>query len=145
MNHGWHLRALMLGIGGACALGSAQANEAQGVSAAAAAPVAAEAQALRAVRDKATGRLRAPDADEAAAMAEAERASRKARGLPEVAGSQPVVVVRHASGMMSAKLGPDQLTTLRGERQADGSVRRVHADGTSHDRAPAARDNRPTE
>ncbi|MBK6471358.1 MAG: hypothetical protein IPF94_11695 [Betaproteobacteria bacterium] len=110
-----------------------------------AAPVAGEAQALRAVRDKATGRLRAPDADEAAAMDAAERASRKARGLPEVAGLQPVVVVRHASGMMSAKLGSDQLMTLRGERQADGSVRRVHADGTSHDRAPAARDNRPTE
>jgi hypothetical protein len=135
----------MLAIAGVCALNAAHAQQPQLATSVEAAPVAAEAQALRAVRDKTTGRLRAPDADEAAAMAEAERASRKARGLPEVASSQPVVVVRHASGMMSAKLGPDQLTTLRGERQADGSVRRIHADGTSHDRAPAARDNRPTE
>lgn len=103
---------------------------------------AAEAQALRAVRDRQTGKLRAPTADELKAMQTAERAERRARGEPE---SQPLVVKRHASGMLSAELGPEYMMTLQGERQPDGSVRRFHADGTTHEHAPVAHDARPTE
>lgn len=112
-----------------------------------AAPTAtvAEAQSLRVVRDKTTGKLRAPNAEEMKAMDAAERAARKARGLPVVAEPQPAVVTRHANGMLSATLGPDYLETLKGERQADGSVRRFHPDGTRHDGHPVAHDNRPTE
>lgn len=107
-----------------------------------AAPAAADAQALRVVRDKQTGKLRAPTADELKVMQAAERAERRARGVPE---SQPLVVTRHASGMLSAKLGPEYMMTLEGERQPDGSVRRFHADGTAHEHAPVAHDDRPTE
>lgn len=110
-----------------------------------ASPVPAEAQSLRVVRDKQTGKLRAPTADELKAMQAAERAERKARGLPEVTESQPLVVTRHASGMLSAKLGPEYMMTLEGERQPDGSLHRGHPDGTTHAHAPLARDNRPTE
>lgn len=151
MNHSGQLRACVLGLLGACALSAAQAHQAHPASESVTAPAAAaqadagHVQALRAVRDKATGKLRAPTADEEKAMAAAERAERKARGEPEAAASQPVVVVRHANGMLSAKLGPEHLMFLKGERMPDGSVRRFHPDGTTHDHAPAVSTKLPTE
>jgi hypothetical protein len=91
--------------------------------------------ARRAVRDKATGKLRAPTPEEFEAMsaAQPQRAARTA----------PVRVRQHPTGMRSAVLGPEYLVTLRGTRQADGSVRQSHVHG-SHEH-PVVRDNRPTE
>lgn len=145
MIHRSPLRAWMFGMAGACVLTTAQAHQTSSAQAPDAAPAGAEAQALRAVRDKATGKLRAPTADELRAMEAQERAARRARGLPEVEAPTPLVVRQHASGMRSVKLGPEHMMTLRGERQPDGSIRRFHPDGTTHDHAPVARDNRPTE
>lgn len=91
--------------------------------------------ARRAVRDKATGKLRAPTPEEFEAMRAAE---------PQTAAkTAPVQVRQHASGMRSAVLGPEYLVTLRGSRQADGSVRRSHVHG-NHEH-PVVRDTRPTE
>lgn len=77
---------------------------------------------LRVVRDKETGKLRAPTAEEAKAMAAAERAERKA------SGERPVVVRQHPGGMKSAVLPPEYLSTLKGERQPDGRLKMRHAD-----------------
>lgn len=132
------------GADAAMAAGAEAATTANPESATdAGAALAAQAPALRAVRDKATGQLRAPTADELKAMIAAERAARKARGLPEVETQAPLVVRQHVGGMRSARLGPDYLVTLKGERRADGSVRRFHEQG-----GPAhadAHDHRPTE
>jgi hypothetical protein len=103
-----------------------------------------EGQSMRVVRDKATGKLRAPTADELDAMESQERADRKARGLSEAGDPNSLKITRHANGMRSAKLGPEFLMTLRGERKADGSVRRFHPDGVEHQQ-PSANDSRPTE
>jgi hypothetical protein len=124
------------------AASAAQASEPTGTEAA---PAGSDSQALRVVRDKQTGKLRAPTADELKAMQAAERAERRARGLPESPQSQPLVVTRHADGMLSAKLGPEYMMTLKGERQPDGSMRRFHEDGTTHEPAPAAHNDLPTE
>ncbi|MGB3427250.1 MAG: hypothetical protein WBA53_03655, partial [Burkholderiaceae bacterium] len=139
--------AFAVGIVAALALGAAQAEQQQPriqeVPTSAPTAVAGDAQAVRVVRDKETGKLRAPTADELESMESQERAARKARGLPEVADPKSLKITRHANGMRSAKLGPEFLMTLRGERQSDGAVRRFHPDGTEHD--PVARALRPTE
>jgi hypothetical protein len=72
-----------------------------------------------------------------------ERAARKARGLPETAEPAPLRLQLHANGMRSAVLGADYLVTLKGERRADGSVRRFHP-LVDHEHS-VDRDNRPTE
>lgn len=142
MRQGDKAPAWMLGIAAAFTLTTAHAQspqEAQGTATTAASP-AVETQALRAVRDKTTGKLRAPTADEREAMEAAERAARQARGQSEPA---PLRIQWHANGMRSAVLGADYLMTLKGERSADGSVRRFHPQGEhGHSVAP---DNRPTE
>lgn len=135
--------AVAVGIFAAFALGAARAEEQQPQTQVAPTNAVGEAQAMRAVRDKATGKLRAPTADELEAMHASERAARKARGLPETAEPTPLRVQLHASGMRSAVLGPDFLVTLRGERRADGSVRRFHPDG-DHEHS-LDRNSRPTE
>lgn len=134
--------AWMLGIAAAFTLTAAHAQppqEAQGTETPAASP-AGESQALRAVRDKTTGKLRAPTADEREAMEATERAARQARGVTEPA---PLRIQWHANGMRSAVLGADYLITLKGERRADGSVRRFHPQG-DHEHS-VAQDSRPTE
>jgi hypothetical protein len=140
--------ALAVGIFTALALGAAQAEPqqppAQAAPTGAASTPVAEAQSVRAVRDKATGKLRAPTADEIEAMESQERTDRKARGLPETADPKSLTITRHANGMRSARLGPEFLMSLRGERRSDGSVRRFHLDGVEHDHHPV-RDVRPTE
>jgi hypothetical protein len=91
------------------------------------------AQTLRAVRDKETGKLRAPTQDELKELVDAERASRKARGQAEPSGAKtPLAVRQHASGMKSAVLGPDFLATLKAERAPDGRLIVRHADA-AHD------------
>jgi hypothetical protein len=139
--------AFAVGVLAALALGAAQAEPQQPQAQAAPTGVASapvtEAQSMRAVRDKATGKLRAPTADELETMHSDERAERKARGLPETAEPAPLRVQLHANGMRSAVLGPDFLVTLKGERRADGSVRRFHPDG-NHEHSVDL-DKRPTE
>ena len=140
--------AFAIGVFAALTLGAAHAEQQQPQTqvapTSAATTAAGEAQAMRAVRDKVTGKLRAPTADEIESMESQERAARKARGLPEVADPKALKITRHANGMRSAKLGPEFLMTLRGERRSDGSVRRFHPDGVEHHH-PATSDVRPTE
>lgn len=142
MRQGDKAPAWMLGIAAAFTLTTAHAQspqQAQGTTTTATS-AASESQALRAVRDKTTGKLRAPTADEREAMEASERATRQARGQAEPA---PLRVQWHANGMRSAVLGADYLITLKGERRADGSVRRFHPQG-DHEHS-VAQDNRPTE
>ncbi len=82
---------------------------------------------LRAVRDKKTGKLRAPNPNELREIEAAESADRAARGVSPAAASEPVVV-RHASGMLSAKLGPEYLISLHGERTKEGAIEQSHPD-----------------
>ena len=89
----------------------------------------AETQALRAVRDKESGRLRAASAQEMAEMDAAARDARVARGEPADPTPTPLVVRRHANGMRSAVLGPEHMVTLQGRRDAIGRIVQ------SHDRA----------
>lgn len=88
----------------------------------------AEVQALRAVRDKETGRLRAATAQELAEMDAAARAARVARGLPADEPTRPLVMRQHANGMRSVVLGPEHLVTLRGHRLPDGRLVHTHDD-----------------
>lgn len=125
--------AVSLGLVGAAAPLTASAGPADdATSNQAAATVPAEANALRVMRDKTTGKLRAPTAEESKAMDDDARAARKARGLPETATPTPAHVTRRADGALAARLGPDYLQTLKAERRADGSVRRFHDDGADH-------------
>ena len=139
--------AFAIGVFAALTLGAAHAEQQQPQTqvapTSAATTAVGEAQAMRAVRDKVTGKLRAPTADELEAMHANERAARKARGLPETAEPAPLRLQLHANGMRSAVLGADYLVTLKGERRADGSVRRFHPHG-DHEHS-VDRDNRPTE
>lgn len=101
-------------------------------------------QGKRVVRDRDTGRLRAPTDDELRQLLDAERAARQARGEPEPTGrGAPLRVRQHPDGMRSAVLGPDYLVTLKAERQPDGRVSITHGSADSA-RAPAA-PRRPTE
>lgn len=97
---------------------------------------AAQADSRRAVRDKVTGKLRAPTAEEAEAM-------RASQGTARAAKSAPVRVVQHNGGMRSAVLGPEYLVTLKAQRQPDGTLAITHNQpGLDH---PVSRDLRPTE
>ena len=89
----------------------------------------ASTDALRVVRDKQTGQLRAPNNEELKQMLEAEKADRKARGKPESsANPQPVQVRTYASGMRAAVFGPEFLVSLEAHRDADGNLTVRHAD-----------------
>jgi hypothetical protein len=89
----------------------------------------ASMDAMRVVRDKQTGQLRAPNSEELKQMLDAEKADRKARGQPEPsADSQPVQVRTYASGMRAAVLGPEFLVSLEAHRDADGNLAVRHAD-----------------
>ena len=103
-----------------------------------AAPAAeSTAQSLRAVRDKETGKLRAPTSDELKEIVDAERAARKARGQAEPGETKtPLAIRQHANGMKSAVLGPDFLATLKAERAPDGRLITKHADA-AHDHVQA--------
>ncbi len=91
-----------------------------------AAPV--EAQARRVVRDKESGKLRAPTEDELKSMLEDERAARAARGQPEPSADKaPLSIRQYSSGMKAAVLGPEYRSTLRAEREASGKLVMKHA------------------
>jgi hypothetical protein len=97
-------------------------------------------QGRRAVRDSVTGKLRAPSEEELAA----EAAARKARGQAEATGPvAPMIVRQHSGGMRSAVLGPEYLSTLKAERQSDGTLVVRHAN-PAHEHSNAAKPNTTT-
>jgi hypothetical protein len=104
-----------------------------------------ETAAMRAVRDKETGQLRAPTQDEMKELQQAERENRKARGLPEEPSSEPLPVRVHANGMKSVVLGEDQLVSVVAERDADGKLVVRHANPADEHAAQPAPEQRPTE
>jgi hypothetical protein len=88
----------------------------------------AASEAMRVVRDKETGQLRAPNSAELKQMLEAERAARKAKGQPEPsADPQPLEVRTYSGGMKAAVLGPEFLVTLEARRDADGNLVVTHS------------------
>lgn len=100
---------------------------------------------LRVVRDKETGQLRAPNNDELKQMLAAEKAARKAKGLPESSGEIQAVEVRtHANGMKSAQLGPEYLVSLEARRDAEGNLVVTHAQ-PGYDVHAAPANEQPTE
>jgi hypothetical protein len=118
------------------------------MSAALAAPTAFagdDAAAMRAVRDKVTGQMRAPNQEELKELLQAERDARKARGLPEEPSSEPVKVRVHADGMRSAVLNQDMLVSVVAERNADGELVVRHADPADEHLTRPAPEQRPTE
>jgi hypothetical protein len=85
-------------------------------------------QGKRAVRDKESGKLRAPTEEELAEMLQAERAARQARGESEPTGpGAPLLVRQHGGGMVSAVLGTDHLVTLKAQRRTDGKLEVTHS------------------
>ena len=83
----------------------------------------ATTQSRNVVRDRATGRLRAPTTEEL----QAQRDARMARGEPEGGTSTPTVVRQHANGMRSAMLGDEHMSTLMAVRGPDGKLIVKHA------------------
>lgn len=84
-------------------------------------------EALRVVRDKETGQMRAPNQEEMKELIAAEKAERKARGLPEQTETQPVQVREHANGMKSAVLGAEYLVMVTAEKDEHGKLVVKHA------------------
>lgn len=105
------------------------------------------ASALRAVRDKETGKLRRATEAELAEMLAAEKAQREARGQADPATAPPAVMVRqHANGMVSAVLGTEHLVTVQVVRGADGRLVRSHTHPAyEHPVARPQQPQRPTE
>jgi hypothetical protein len=105
---------------------------------------AAQMQARRAVRDRETGKLRAPTREELQVLLEEERAARRARGQPEPsANPTPIAVRQYPSGMRGAVLGQDFLISIEAQRRKDGKVEISHAN-PAHDH-PTAKPQHPTE
>jgi hypothetical protein len=128
----------------AASAGAATAADAPVSDTQAQAAAAAQADGRRAVRDKVTGKLRAPTPEEAEAMRASQGAARAARGMAEPAAKAgPMRVVQHSGGMRSAVLGAEYLVTLKAQRRSDGSLDITHNQpGLEH---PVSRDLRPTE
>ena len=97
------------------------------------------APAKRVVRDKHTGKLRAPNEDELQQMIAAENAARAS----QVRTRAPLVVRQYPNGMRGAVLGPEYLLSLKAQRRADGSVEVSH-DQPQHNHA-ASNAKLPTE
>lgn len=104
--------------------------------------VPAISSSLRAVRDKKTGKLRAPNPAELRKMEEDEATARATQGTPSAAASTPVVT-RHSNGMLSVELGPEYLVSLEGERNDDGTVKLSH--DSESEQTTVANDKLPTE
>ena len=106
----------------------------------------AASEALRVVRDKETGKLRAPNNDELKEMIAAEKAERKAKGLPESSEETQAFEVRtHANGMKSLQLGPEFLVSLEARRDADGNLVVTHAQPGYDVHVAPATEQQPTE
>jgi hypothetical protein len=96
----------------------------------------AQMNALRMVRDPATGEMRAPTTEELKGLLAAEQQARAAQAssrsraaqntAPEVLPAEKSVV-KHANGMVSVRLGQESLTAIKAETTPNG-VRVVHAE-----------------
>jgi hypothetical protein len=91
------------------------------------------ADALAVVRDKETGHLRAPNADEAAAMGQKAQQRRLAAESARVGGraadAATPLLRAHASGARSVRLTADFSSYAVVVRQADGSLAQRCTDG----------------
>jgi len=106
----------------------------------------AASEAMRVVRDKKTGELRAPSDAELRKMLQAEKAARKARGEAEPsADAQPVEVRTYSGGMKAAVLGPEFLVSLEARRDADGNLVVTHSRPEYDAHAEPAAPELPTE
>lgn len=90
---------------------------------------------LRVVRDKDTGKLRAPDENELKELLRAERAQGRRSGEEE---TRSVVIRQHADGMMSAELGPEFLVNVEAWRDEKGELHIRH-DDPAHEHAVPVR------
>jgi hypothetical protein len=99
---------------------------------------ATDMEAMRAVRDRETGQLRAPNHEELKALIEAEKAERRARGEPDVAAPQDVQVRTYSSGMKAAVLNADHLVSVEARVDANGELVVQHANPADEHAAPAA-------
>lgn len=93
------------------------------------AAVAGETSAgMRIVKDPVSGQLRAPTADEAAALERAGRAQRRApRGL--ITGRMNPAAIRHADGTVEQELDESSLAYTVMTRNADGTTSMVCVTG----------------
>jgi hypothetical protein len=89
--------------------------------------------AMRVVRDAATGELRAPTTEELQALLAAEQAARQSTAFARSATptAQQVLpaeksIVRHANGMVSMQLSQESLSALKAMTDAQGKVHVVH-------------------
>jgi hypothetical protein len=103
------------------------------------------AQGLRVVRDKETGALRLPNAEELEAMLQQERAQSTARGASAApAGPAEVVVRRHPDGSVSAVLPPEFLVSFKAQRGEDGKLTYSHGH-PAHEHPTSAHSQNPTQ
>lgn len=85
------------------------------------APAAYAADAMRVVKDAATGELRAPTAAEAAAFEKAEAQLRAASGKQQRTPQAPVEI-RYPDGTVETKLGEDTMMYSVVSAAADGTL-----------------------
>ena len=91
------------------------------------------ADGMRAVRDKKTGKLRAPNDKELKELLKAEKAS----GRPQPTHDTSSVIVRkHENGMLSAELGPEFLVSVEAYRDENGMLSVRHSDPRLEHSAP---------
>ncbi len=88
---------------------------------------------MRAVRDKKTGKLRAPNDKELKALLRAERASGRQQSTKDISS---VVIHRHENGMVSAELGPEFLVSVEAYRDENGELRTRHSNPDLEHSAP---------
>jgi hypothetical protein len=119
--------------------GLAADTTAQSPTAAAPTNAADVAPAKRVVRDKQTGKLRAPTEDELQEMIAAENAARAS----QIKTRAPLVVRQYPNGMRGAVLGPEYLLSLKAQRRPDGTIEVSH-DKQGYDHA-ASNAKLPTE
>ena len=95
------------------------AAPADAAKAPAATPAETAGQAgMKAYIDPATGKLREPNADEAAAVA----AAAKVKGREALKAAPEPVVIQHAGGMVSAQLGEEYMEDVVVRKNADGTL-----------------------
>jgi hypothetical protein len=138
------ISTLLAALALAASAGAVNAADDTATSTQAQPDAAAQAQARRVVRDKETGKLRAPTQEELKVMLEEERAARNARGQPEPSAERtPIAVRQHPNGMRSVVLGRDFLINIQAQRRSDGTVEISHTD-PAHEH-PTTKPQRPTE
>lgn len=128
---------LAIALAYAACSASAYAGDAPTPSTTAAAPPNATdtASAKRVVRDKQTGKLRAPTEDELQEMIAAENAARAS----QITTRAPLVVRQYPNGMRGAVLGPEYLLSLNAKRKPDGTIVLSHDKPGFDHAAPSAK------